>query len=119
MPGWSSHIVCRVCCSVPDLFSRIGPILRSMVPWRSSDERVTVLKRWVRAAVTAWVFVVVPLLVFELLIVLVHLPRILGTAWDSAFKQARATHHAFATGNAMSGVSNGLQIVVLAIPIVG
>src|SRR5581483_828031 len=72
---------------VPDLFARIGPILRSLVPFRGPDERVTVLKRWVRVAVTAWVLVVVPLLCFELFIVLVHLPRIVGTAWDSAREQ--------------------------------
>src|SRR5437763_4465524 len=42
---------------VPDLFSRIGPILRSLVPWHKTDQRVTVLKRWVRFAVTGWVLV--------------------------------------------------------------
>jgi putative peptide zinc metalloprotease protein len=104
---------------VPDLFARIGPILRSLIPGRKADERVTVLKPWVRAAVTAWVLVVVPLLVFELFVLLVHLPRILGTAWDSGFKMFRSAQHAFGSGNALSGVSSGLQLVVLAIPIVG
>src|SRR5947208_2892783 len=55
---------------VPDLFNRIKPILASMVPGRRSDQRVVVLKRWVRWAVTAWVFIVVPLLALQLLIVL-------------------------------------------------
>ncbi|HLY83243.1 MAG TPA: hypothetical protein VKQ71_09655, partial [Acidimicrobiales bacterium] len=66
---------------VPDLFARIGPILRSLLFWRAPDRQVTVLKRWVRAAVTAWVLIVVPLLVLELVIVLIHLPRILASSW--------------------------------------
>ncbi len=69
---------------VPDLFARIGPVLRSLRFWRAPDPKVSVLKGWVRVAISAWVLVVVPLLMLEMLIVLIHLPRILGTAWDSA-----------------------------------
>ena len=104
---------------VPDLFARIGPILRSIVPGQKADERVIVLKPWVRVAVTAWVLIVVPLLVFELLIVLLHLPRILGTGWDSANQQFDAATNAFSAGNPVAGLSGALQLIVLAIPIVG
>jgi putative peptide zinc metalloprotease protein len=104
---------------VPDLFARIGPILRSALPWRRADERVTVLKPWVRVAVTAWVLIVVPLLAFELLVVLIHLPRIVGTAWDSAGDLLHAAGDAFGSGQLVSGVSDLLQVVVLVIPIAG
>jgi hypothetical protein len=104
---------------VPDLFARIGVILRSLLFWRPADPRLTVLKRWVRVTVTAWVLVVVPLIVLELLIVLIHLPRILGTSWDSAHRLAAASGHAFGHGQVLSGLSDGLQILVLAIPITG
>jgi putative peptide zinc metalloprotease protein len=104
---------------VPDLFARIGPILRSMVPGRRPDEQVLVLKRWVRVAVTAWVLVVVPLLVFELLIVLLHLPRIIGTGWDSGVKQYHSVGDAFSSGNPLGGATAILQLIVLTIPIVG
>jgi putative peptide zinc metalloprotease protein len=104
---------------VPDLFARIGPILRSLVPWKPADERVTVLKRWVRVAVTAWVLIVVPLLMFELFIVLMHLPRIIGTAWDSGRAQMDAATTAFGDGNVLQGVSSVLQLIVLAIPVAG
>ncbi|MBV9283935.1 MAG: hypothetical protein JO176_04945, partial [Acidimicrobiia bacterium] len=40
---------------VPDLFNRIRPILVSALPWKETDEKVKVLKPWVRVAVTAWV----------------------------------------------------------------
>jgi putative peptide zinc metalloprotease protein len=104
---------------VPDLFARIGPILRSLVPGKKADERVTVLKPWVRAAVTLWVVLVVPLLAAELFIVLVHLPRILGTAWDSGVHGARSASHHLGGGDLLGGLSSGLQVLVLAIPIVG
>jgi putative peptide zinc metalloprotease protein len=104
---------------VPDLFARIGPILRSLLPGKKADERVTVLKPWVRAAVTLWVLLVVPLLAAELFIVLVHLPRILATAWDSGVHGLRSARQHLGNGDTLGGVSSGLQIVLLAIPIVG
>jgi putative peptide zinc metalloprotease protein len=104
---------------VPDLFARIGPILRSLLPWRRADERVTALKRWVRAAITAWVLIVVPLLLFELFIVLIHLPRIIGTAWDSGRAQMDAASAAFGDGDILQGISAVLQLIVLVIPVAG
>jgi putative peptide zinc metalloprotease protein len=106
---------------VPDLFNRIKPILTSALPWRwgrPSDE-VQVLKPWVRVAVTAWVLMVVPLLLFQLFMLLLHLPRILGTAWDSLGQQASATSAAFGDGNALGGIAGIVQIIALTLPIVG
>jgi putative peptide zinc metalloprotease protein len=104
---------------VPDLFARIGPILRSAIPGRGVDDQVRVLKPWVRVAVTAWVFVVVPLLGFELLMVLIHLPRLLGTASSSGSKLLHATSRAMAQGSWIGALSSVLQLVVLAIPVIG
>jgi putative peptide zinc metalloprotease protein len=104
---------------VPDLFARIGPVLSSAIPGRKPDQRVAVLKPWVRWAITAWVFVVVPLLVFELVTVLIHLPRIMATAASSADKLWHDTGKAFNGGNALGGISDVLQLIVLAIPILG
>src|SRR5205823_1988721 len=47
---------------VPDMFARIKPTLRSLVPWLPTDESVTELRPWVRVAVTVYVLTVVPLL---------------------------------------------------------
>lgn len=104
---------------VPDLFNRIRPILASLVPGRPPDDRVTVLKRWVRVAVTVWVLVVVPLLLFQLFMLLVHLPRILGTAWDSLGRQMTATTEAFGDGNALAGAAGIVQILALCLPVIG
>jgi putative peptide zinc metalloprotease protein len=104
---------------VPDLFARIGPVLRGLLFWKEPDPKVRALKGWVRAAVTAWVLIVVPLLFLELLVVLIHLPRILGTSWDSAGRLVRATTRAFSHGQLLEAVSDPVQILVLAIPIAG
>jgi putative peptide zinc metalloprotease protein len=104
---------------VPDLFSRIGPILKSMVPGRKPDERVTALKTWVRFFVTAWVLVVVPFLLFNLTLLLVHLPRLLATGMESVHKQGGAARAAFAHGNVLMGVGGAVQLLVLVLPFIG
>ena len=48
---------------VPDLFARVGPVLRSLRPGHPLDPRVTELRPRSRRFVTGWVVVVVPLLV--------------------------------------------------------
>ena len=50
---------------------------------------------------------------------LVHLPRILGTAWDSGVKGFDSAKNAFSSGNTLAGVSSSLQLVILAIPMIG
>ncbi|HET7725667.1 MAG TPA: hypothetical protein VFK68_13595, partial [Propionibacteriaceae bacterium] len=49
---------------VPDLFVRVGPVLRSLLPGRPPDPRVVELRPSARRTVVAWVLVVVPLLTF-------------------------------------------------------
>ncbi|MCA1824286.1 MAG: hypothetical protein ABR520_09385 [Mycobacteriales bacterium] len=103
---------------VPDLFMRIGPILRSFLPGRR-DPRVNELKPWVRIAVTLWVLVIVPFLLFNLAVIAISLPRILATAWDSAAKTTHDVGRAFGDGDVLKGVVGALQLVLLSLPILG
>jgi putative peptide zinc metalloprotease protein len=50
---------------VPDLFSRLGPVLTSMIPGRATHPRVLELKPWVRRTITLWVVIAVPVLLFK------------------------------------------------------
>ena len=68
---------------VPDMLSRIRPVLASLLPWRGPDPRVTELKPWVRVVVTAYVVTIVPLIALMFALMLVHAPRAFATAWDS------------------------------------
>ena len=49
---------------VPDLFTRVGPVLRSLIPGRPPDPRVVELRPYARRTVVVWVVLVVPLLAF-------------------------------------------------------
>jgi putative peptide zinc metalloprotease protein len=104
---------------VPDLFARIGPILSSMVPFRRQSDKVKQLKPWVRVVVTLWVVIVVPLLLFQLGMLMINLPRILGTAWDSLQAQWHTVSKDFGNSNVFGGVGAGAQSLILLLPILG
>ncbi len=104
---------------VPDLFGRIGAILKSLLPGHHDDPRVKELKPRVRFAVTAWVFIVLPILAFNLGLIVMNAPRIYGTAWDSLGKHIHATGHAWTHAHYMSAVADGFQIFALVIPLLG
>ena len=98
---------------VPDLFSRLRPILASLVPFRKTDPRVSELKWWPRVVATLWVIAVVPLLLFNLAVLAVTFPRIVGTAWDSAGRVVDGMDGAVGTA---AGV---VQLLALGLPILG
>src|SRR5512142_1304777 len=59
---------------VPDLFSRVRPILASLFSRRKAHPLVAHLKRRARVIITAWLLVTIPLLIGFLLLSLIHLP---------------------------------------------
>jgi putative peptide zinc metalloprotease protein len=101
---------------VPDMFARIRPTLASLLPWKQTSDRVTELKSWVRVVVTAYVFTVVPLLLFMFSLMLINAPRIMGTAYDSFIAQYHKVHHAFGGGSAVIGVIGVVQMAILILP---
>jgi putative peptide zinc metalloprotease protein len=104
---------------VPDLFQRIRSILTSFVPFMPTDPRVKELKRWVRFAVTGWVMVVVPLILFQILMVVTVTPRLVGTAWDSLISIWNPMTAAFSEGRWIEGVYGAVQLLVLLLPLAG
>src|SRR3954447_25543957 len=101
---------------VPDMFSRIRPTLASLLPWKETSDRVTELKSWVRIVVTAYVFIVVPLLLFMFGMMLISAPRIMGTAYDSFIAQYHKVGHAFSGGSALTGAIGIVQMIILVLP---
>lgn len=104
---------------VPDLFQRIRPTLLSLLPWRPKDPEAQVLKPWARAVVTAWVLITVPLLVFSLVMMVLSLPRLLGTAWDSGQKQYAMFNNSVAGGDMVDAAVRILAIAAVALPVLG
>ena len=102
---------------VPDLFHRIKPTLLGVLPWRWKHPDATVLKAWARAVVTLWVLVVVPMLAFSLFTMVITLPRILGTAWASADKQATLLDRAWGDADFLQVAARSIAIVAVAFPI--
>jgi putative peptide zinc metalloprotease protein len=104
---------------VPDMFARIRPTLASLIPWRKASDRVTELKPWVRFAVTAYVFTVVPLLLFLFGMMLINAPRVFSTAYDSFFVQYHKVQHGFNGGSAANGAIGIFQMLILLLPALG
>jgi putative peptide zinc metalloprotease protein len=84
---------------VPDLFARVIPVLRSLLPAGRGDPRVAGLRRRARVVVTCWVLCVIPLLSVMIGYLLLRLPAISRALWRAASLQARlmataaAGHH--------------------------
>jgi putative peptide zinc metalloprotease protein len=104
---------------VPDLFTRMKPLLQSLLPGRKTDPSVQQLKPKVRFAVTAWVLIVIPVLLFQLTIIVLHAPRIFGTGIDSLGKLTEQASTAFSEGAYVEVGSSSLQIGALALPMLG
>jgi putative peptide zinc metalloprotease protein len=104
---------------VPDLFARVRPVLRSLLPGRPVDPRVHELRPVARRIVIGWVFVVVPLLAFTFGWLLYSLPnlarRTVAAIADQA-AQATAAWHSHDIALALVSI---LSIVLLAVPMLG
>ena len=104
---------------VPDLYGRIKPMLLSLLPWRWRDPQARLLKPWARIVVTAWVLVVVPLLLCSLAIAVIALPRLMGTAWSSLGKQQDVLSTAWTDGDMVQAAARVLAIIAIVIPVAG
>jgi putative peptide zinc metalloprotease protein len=73
---------------VPDLFARVVPIVKSVLPAGRRDPRVAGLRRRTRIVVTGWVLCVIPLLLFMMGCLLLYMPQIDRALWHSARMEA-------------------------------
>jgi putative peptide zinc metalloprotease protein len=104
---------------VPDLYARIGPTLRSLIPRRETDPRAAELKPWARAVVTLWVLLIVPLLLFTMVLMVLALPRVLGSAWHSLGVQSHNFSVDWAGGDVTGVAVRLLAMVAISLPILG
>jgi putative peptide zinc metalloprotease protein len=104
---------------VPDLFKYIKPVLKSLVPFWETDERVRELKPWARGAVGAWVLTTVPILLALTVVTLYWLPWLLANTWESFLGHYGETSGAFAAGRVLDGMVGLLEIGILLTPVAG
>jgi putative peptide zinc metalloprotease protein len=104
---------------VPDLFSRMGPVLASMIPGRPTHPRVLELKPWVRRTITLWVLIVVPYLAYWLIGFLIVVPRVLPVVWHRLVWLCHAVGEEAGAGHAAEAALGVVQVVLLLLPWVG
>jgi putative peptide zinc metalloprotease protein len=104
---------------VPDILSRIRPILKSLVPGYPNDRRVDELKPWVRVVVTAYVVTIVPLLLVLCGLMVVTAPRVFATAAGAFVAHLHAARHALDARLAVPLVVQALELVLLVLPPAG
>jgi putative peptide zinc metalloprotease protein len=104
---------------VPDLYQRIGPVLRSLVPGQPTDPRVGALKRAARIALIGWVLAMVPLLGGELVLILVSIPRLAAGFARSLAANADAVTAQFGRGEVAAGLVSVISVALLIFPAAG
>ncbi|MET0480660.1 MAG: hypothetical protein ABWZ69_04830 [Mycetocola sp.] len=104
---------------VPDLFQRIKPTLLGLLPWRWGNAESRLLKPGARAVITAWVLVVVPLLLIALVAIILSFPRLVGSAWAGIREQLGRVGEGFAASDYGSAAGHLLGVVAIAIPVAG
>ncbi len=104
---------------VPDLFRRIGPVLRSLIPGRPADPQVKGLKRGARVTLTAWVLVMVPLIVVELGLTVLNAPSLATTFARSLADQAGALAEQSGRADIPAALLSVISIALLVLPMAG
>jgi putative peptide zinc metalloprotease protein len=104
---------------IPDLFRRIGPTLRGLIPGRPTDPQLHKLKRSARAALTVWVLLVVPMLFLQLGFVILDGPSLARTFVRSLRAQAQALTTQFGHVDVAAGLLTVISVVLLVLPIAG
>lgn len=104
---------------VPDLFSRMGPVLAGLIPGRGIHPRVRELKPWARRTITLWVLIVAPYLAYWLIGFLIIVPQVLPVVWHRLLGLSHGVGTAVTAGHAAQATLGVVQIFLLLLPWVG
>jgi putative peptide zinc metalloprotease protein len=104
---------------VPDLFGRIGPILRSAVPGRQPDPKVAELRRSARVVVTLWVVITGPIMVGILAFMLWSAPSVTAQVIDAMSREWTLLQASIDARDAAGITLAALSLVLLPLPLLG
>src|SRR5690348_2960790 len=102
---------------VPDLFSHMGPTLRSLLPHRRNEPAA--LGGWQRWLVTAWVLIVVPILLSLAIGAILVLPKLVTSAWDSGRVLVLGIPHEVSNLQVIDVLASIVRLLALALPVLG
>jgi putative peptide zinc metalloprotease protein len=104
---------------VPDLFSYMGPVFKSLRPGRPAHPSVRLLRPWPRRVIVGWVAVVAPVLVFWIGTFILILPRVLPYAKATILDFLSTIHHAAVSGQVAECALGVFNLVMLVLPWIG
>jgi putative peptide zinc metalloprotease protein len=103
---------------IPDLFGRIRPILLSVLPRFRHDPRVTELRTRARIVVTAWVCTTLPVLGFNLFLLLRNAPRVAGLTLRTASSEAGVIGVAARSHQGLTVACAAVSMVLVVLPLI-
>ena len=104
---------------VPDILTRVKPVLLSLIPDRPAEPRVAELKPWVRAVLSVYVLTLFPALALVMILMLVHAPRFFATAATALHVQAVHAQGALGRHDLPGFTLAAVQMLALLRPTVG
>jgi putative peptide zinc metalloprotease protein len=116
---FDGYFVLADVAGVPDLFARVRPVLRSLLPGQAPDPQVTELRPAARRIVIGWVVVVVPLLTFAFGWLIYSLPGLVRRTVIAIHDQATQMAAAWHADDVASLLLSMLSIVLLIVPMLG
>jgi putative peptide zinc metalloprotease protein len=102
---------------VPDLFSHMGPTMRSLLPGHRDEP--SALGGWQRWLVTAWVLIVVPVLLSLAIGAVLVLPKLATSAWDSGRVLVLGIPHEVSHFQVIDILASLVRLLALALPVLG
>ncbi len=102
---------------VPDLYSHMGPTLRRLLPGRRHEP--SALSGWARLLVTAWVLIVVPVLMSLAIGAMLLLPELATNSWDSGRLLVTAIPHQVSHAQVLGVLASLVRLLALALPVAG
>jgi len=104
---------------VPDLFTFVGPVAKSLVPGRRDQPRLQGLRPRARRLIILWVAIAVPVIAYYLVVLLLVLPRVLPVAWRVIQQYGDVMQAAVARGDLATATLGVFQLLLLFLPWVG
>jgi len=100
---------------VPDAFSLIGPVVRSVLP-RRADARAAALTPRARRSLLAYFATIAPVLVGTIVLMGLYAPDAVTASWESFRRHLDATTDAIGAGSAWTAALEALQVLILGAP---
>jgi putative peptide zinc metalloprotease protein len=102
---------------VPDLYAHIGPTMKRLLPGHRKEP--SALTGRARALVTAWVLVIVPVLLSLSLTAILLFPKIAASAWESGSRIAGAIPDQAGDGDVLGLAASVMRLIALLLPVLG